>query len=197
MEKYGLVRLNKGADGRIAPEVPRDLVGDPAVTGKVPGKRSVGSVTSYSGSLVFTSQRVLGTLSTVPKLAGRAIDLRGVDVRLLLNEPSDRGDIASHRGVGNLAAGTADLARGKVNEDAEGESYKRVDQDDQAGRDGQRAQRVERLARLGRHPPPPPPPPPHARPRPPPAAPPADPTPPTAGVCTWYDVGGRGVRFKT
>ncbi len=45
-------------------------------TGKVPGKRSVGSVTSFSGSLVFTSQRVLGTLSTVPKLAGRAIDLR-------------------------------------------------------------------------------------------------------------------------
>lgn len=45
-------------------------------TGKVPGKRSVGSVTSFSGSLVFTSQRVLATLSTVPKLAGRAIDLR-------------------------------------------------------------------------------------------------------------------------
>jgi hypothetical protein len=45
-------------------------------TGKVPGKRSVGSVASFSGSLVFTSQRALATLSTVPKLAGRAIDLR-------------------------------------------------------------------------------------------------------------------------
>lgn len=45
-------------------------------SGKVPGKRSAGSVTSFSGSLVFTSQRVLGTLATVPKLAGRAIDLR-------------------------------------------------------------------------------------------------------------------------
>lgn len=45
-------------------------------SGKAPGKRSVGSVASFSGALVFTSQRVLGTLSTVPKLAGRAIDLR-------------------------------------------------------------------------------------------------------------------------
>lgn len=45
-------------------------------TGKVPGMRSGGSVDRLSGSLVFTSQRVLGTLSTVPKLAGRAIDLR-------------------------------------------------------------------------------------------------------------------------
>ena len=43
-------------------------------SGKVPGLRSAGSVSSYSGSLVFTSQRVLGTLSSVPKLAGRVID---------------------------------------------------------------------------------------------------------------------------
>jgi hypothetical protein len=45
-------------------------------TGRVPGKRSVGSVASYVGSLVLTNQRVLATLSTVPKLAGRTIDLR-------------------------------------------------------------------------------------------------------------------------
>jgi hypothetical protein len=45
-------------------------------TGKVPGKRSTGSVASYVGSLVLTNQRVLGTLSTVPKLAGRTIDQR-------------------------------------------------------------------------------------------------------------------------
>jgi hypothetical protein len=45
-------------------------------SGKVPGLRSAGSVSSYSGSLVFTSQRVLGTLSSVPKLAGRVIDQR-------------------------------------------------------------------------------------------------------------------------
>jgi hypothetical protein len=45
-------------------------------TGRVPGKRSAGSVASYVGSLVLTNQRVLGTLSTVPKLAGRTIDQR-------------------------------------------------------------------------------------------------------------------------
>ncbi|MGJ6126787.1 hypothetical protein QN239_29830 [Mycolicibacterium sp. Y3] len=45
-------------------------------SGKVPGLRSAGSVSSYSGSLVFTSQRVLATLSSVPKLAGRVIDQR-------------------------------------------------------------------------------------------------------------------------
>jgi hypothetical protein len=43
-------------------------------TGKVPGKRSAGSVASYVGSLVLTNQRVLATLSSVPKLAGRTID---------------------------------------------------------------------------------------------------------------------------
>ena len=45
-------------------------------TGRVPGMRSNGSVSSYVGSLVLTNQRVLGTLSSVPKLAGRTIDLR-------------------------------------------------------------------------------------------------------------------------
>jgi hypothetical protein len=45
-------------------------------TGRVPGKRSTGSIASYVGSLVLTNQRVLATLSSVPKLAGRTIDLR-------------------------------------------------------------------------------------------------------------------------
>src|SRR4051794_41939826 len=45
-------------------------------TGRVPGMRSAGSISSYVGSLVLTNQRVLGTLSSVPKLAGRTIDLR-------------------------------------------------------------------------------------------------------------------------
>jgi hypothetical protein len=45
-------------------------------TGRVPGKRSAGSIASYVGSLVLTNQRVLGTLSSVPKLAGRTIDQR-------------------------------------------------------------------------------------------------------------------------
>ena len=45
-------------------------------SGVIPGLRSAGTVGSYAGSLAFTSQRVLGTLSVVPKLAGRAIDAR-------------------------------------------------------------------------------------------------------------------------
>ena len=43
-------------------------------TGTIPGTRAVGSVASYVGSLVLTNQRVLATLSTLPKLAGRTID---------------------------------------------------------------------------------------------------------------------------
>ena len=45
-------------------------------TGRVPGKRSAGSIASYVGALVLTNQRVLATLSSVPKLAGRTIDQR-------------------------------------------------------------------------------------------------------------------------
>jgi hypothetical protein len=43
-------------------------------SGKVPGHRANGSLASYVGSLVFTSQRAVATLSTVPKVAGRAMD---------------------------------------------------------------------------------------------------------------------------
>lgn len=45
-------------------------------SGKIPGKRAHGDVASYVGSLVLTNHRILGTLSTVPKLAGRTIDQR-------------------------------------------------------------------------------------------------------------------------
>jgi hypothetical protein len=45
-------------------------------TGRVPGKRSKGSIASYVGSLVLTNQRALATLSSVPKLAGRTVDQR-------------------------------------------------------------------------------------------------------------------------
>lgn len=45
-------------------------------SGKIPGKRAKGEISSYVGSLVLTNQRVLGTLSSVPKLAGRTIDQR-------------------------------------------------------------------------------------------------------------------------
>ena len=43
-------------------------------SGKIPGKRAHGDVSSYVGSLALTNQRVLATLSSVPKLAGRTID---------------------------------------------------------------------------------------------------------------------------
>lgn len=43
-------------------------------SGKIPGKRAKGDVSSYVGSVVLTNQRILGTLSSVPKLAGRTID---------------------------------------------------------------------------------------------------------------------------
>lgn len=48
-------------------------------TGKVPGHRASGSVASYVGSLVFTSQHAVATLSSVPKIAGRTMDVRWND----------------------------------------------------------------------------------------------------------------------
>ena len=43
-------------------------------SGKVPGKVAKGNLSSYVGALALTSQRVLGTLSSVPKKAGRSVD---------------------------------------------------------------------------------------------------------------------------
>lgn len=45
-------------------------------TGVIPGLRASHSIASYVGALAFTEQRVLGTLSMVPKLAGRVVDAR-------------------------------------------------------------------------------------------------------------------------
>ncbi len=45
-------------------------------SGSIPGLRSQGSIASYVGSLAFTEERVLATLSVVPKLAGRVVDVR-------------------------------------------------------------------------------------------------------------------------
>ena len=46
-------------------------------SGTIPGRKSAKSeIRSYVGALVFTSHRVLATLSTVPKQAGQAIDQR-------------------------------------------------------------------------------------------------------------------------
>ena len=43
-------------------------------SGKVPGKTAHGAIRSYVGCLALTTQRVLGTLSVVPKKAGCAVD---------------------------------------------------------------------------------------------------------------------------
>lgn len=43
-------------------------------TGHVPGRRSVGLIRGYGGSLALTNQRVLGTVSALPGKAGRAVD---------------------------------------------------------------------------------------------------------------------------
>jgi hypothetical protein len=45
-------------------------------SGSIPGLRSQGSIASYVGSLAFTEVRVLATMSVVPKLAGRVVDVR-------------------------------------------------------------------------------------------------------------------------
>lgn len=45
-------------------------------SGAIPGMRSAHSIASYAGSVAFSSQRVLATLSALPKLAGRTVDVR-------------------------------------------------------------------------------------------------------------------------
>jgi hypothetical protein len=45
-------------------------------TGAIPSLRSAHSVASYVGSVALTSQRVLATLSSLPKLAGPTVDVR-------------------------------------------------------------------------------------------------------------------------
>jgi hypothetical protein len=48
-------------------------------SGRVPGKVAKGNIRSYVGALVLTNRRVLGTLSAVPKKAGRAVDHQWTD----------------------------------------------------------------------------------------------------------------------
>lgn len=45
-------------------------------SGVIPGVRLLHSVASYSGSLAFTSERVLATLSMLPRLAGPTVNVR-------------------------------------------------------------------------------------------------------------------------
>lgn len=44
--------------------------------GSIPGMVSSGNTRTYSGALAITKDRVLGTLSVIPKHAGRALDAR-------------------------------------------------------------------------------------------------------------------------
>jgi hypothetical protein len=60
-------------------------------SGNVPGKTAKGNIRSYVGALALTNRRVLGTLSTVPRKAGRSVDRpwnepAGSMVRATLNE---------------------------------------------------------------------------------------------------------------
>ena len=48
-------------------------------SGHVPGKTAKGNIRSYVGALALTNRRVLGTLSSVPKKAGRAVDHQWTD----------------------------------------------------------------------------------------------------------------------
>jgi hypothetical protein len=43
-------------------------------SGNIPGKVAKGNLSSFVGALALTKQRVLGTLSSVPKKAGRSVD---------------------------------------------------------------------------------------------------------------------------
>ncbi|MET4433138.1 MULTISPECIES: hypothetical protein [unclassified Mycolicibacterium] len=43
-------------------------------SGRIPGKTARGNLRSYVGALALTNRRVLGTVSTVPKKAGRSVD---------------------------------------------------------------------------------------------------------------------------
>lgn len=83
-------------------------------SGRIPGLRSPGTVASYVGSLAITNERVLATLSSLPKLAGRIVDQRwdavqagavtaeitadGLDLRLDLGDvdPGWQGRLSLH-----------------------------------------------------------------------------------------------------
>ncbi len=43
--------------------------------GRVPGLTMAGEIRTYSGALAVTKRRALGTLSVVPRLAGRVLDV--------------------------------------------------------------------------------------------------------------------------
>lgn len=64
-------------------------------SGSIPGLRSQGSIASYVGSLAFTQARVLATMSVVPKLAGRVVDVRWDDAQEGAARPAAKAEISA------------------------------------------------------------------------------------------------------
>jgi hypothetical protein len=77
---FGIGKLPADLRAEIETEGPIYLAEYVAVTrrfsGTIPGLRASHTVGSFVGSLAFSTERVLATLSVVPRLAGRMIDVR-------------------------------------------------------------------------------------------------------------------------
>jgi hypothetical protein len=77
---FGIGKLPDGLRAQVEAEGLLYLADFVPVTrrfsGAIPGLRSAHSVASYVGSVAFTSERVLTTLSSLPKLAGPTVDVR-------------------------------------------------------------------------------------------------------------------------
>jgi hypothetical protein len=77
---FGIGKLPEDLHAEVEAEGLLYLADYVAVTrrfsGAIPGVRLQHSVASYCGSLVFTSERVLATLSMLPRLAGPTVDVR-------------------------------------------------------------------------------------------------------------------------
>ena len=83
-------------------------------SGTVPGRKSLGRVVSYAGALALTERRVLGTLSTLPRKIGRAIDRPwtappGTMVQAIFDDEGLLLDIADLSAVDPKFSGTLSL----------------------------------------------------------------------------------------
>lgn len=77
---FGIGKLPEDLHAEVEAEGIVHLADYVAVTrrfsGAIPGVRLPHGVASYTGSLVFTSERVLATLSMLPRLAGPTVSVR-------------------------------------------------------------------------------------------------------------------------
>jgi hypothetical protein len=77
---FGIGKLPDELHAQVESEGLSDLADYVAVTrrfrGTIPGVRLAHGVASYTGSLAFTSERVLATLSMLPRLAGPTVNVR-------------------------------------------------------------------------------------------------------------------------